>query len=58
VRIDEQTGERVTPNTKSSRFEIFREGHEPAKQVDIVEHVNGGVVATEAELEDENENLF
>ncbi len=57
VRIDEKTGERVTQNTISSRFEIFRQGHEPAKRVEIVEQ-NGGAVTTEAELEEESENLF
>lgn len=58
VRIDEKTGERVTPNTKSSRFEIFREGHEPTEQVEIVDQINGGSAVSEEELEEESENLF
>jgi len=58
VRIDEKTGERVTSNTKSSRFEIFREGHEPVERVEIVEKNDGESAATDAELEEESENLF
>lgn len=58
VRIDEKTGERITANTKSSRFEIFRAGNEPTEQVEIIEQNETGASATEAELEDESENLF
>ncbi len=57
VRIDEKTGERVTRNTIASRFEIFRQGHEPKERVEIIEQT-GGVATTEAELEEEGENLF
>lgn len=55
VRIDEKTGERVTASTKSSRFEIFREGHEPAEHIEIVEQNTGSFVATE---EGDEEDLF
>ncbi len=58
VRIDELTGERVTAKTKSSRFEIFREGHEPDEIIEIINHSSTETILTIEELEEESENLF
>lgn len=54
VRIDEKTGERVTRNTTSSRFEIFRAGKEPKESAEITDQNNDSTNL----IEFESENLF
>lgn len=58
VRIDEKTGERVTRNTKSSRFEVFRQGYEPIEHIEIVEKSGNNNPVTSEEIEEQSESLF
>lgn len=60
VRIDEKTGERVTPSTTHSRFEIFRKGHEPKESVEVLNPNSDAPsgVQTDIKYGSENESLF
>lgn len=60
VRIDEETGERVTSRTTRSRFEIFRKGNEPKENVEVFNSSSESSSDSNAgpELEEEGESLF